>query len=188
MKSLPSYEQLESHMMKGCVMTRSGKILNVLNPDPDIIDINHIVHALTFHCNRWLGLCEGFYPVVVHLVKAFSRGETITTCPREQMCLLMHDAAEAYMCDIPSYVKEALGSYKVVEDIMMKAIAKKFNFDWPMAPHLKAIDYELRKEEYEEIIRWRVVPEFCQEFYHTKFLMIFEQLQQRIEEEKGIVL
>ena len=43
---------------------------------------------------------------------------------------LLHDAAEAYICDVPTPLKHMLGpSYTAIERVMAKAIGERFNVE-----------------------------------------------------------
>jgi hypothetical protein len=53
---------------------------------------------------------------------------------------LFHDASEAYLADIPSPFKALMPDYKVIEEGIMQAIAKRFKFDFPIDPIVKQAD------------------------------------------------
>jgi 5'-deoxynucleotidase YfbR-like HD superfamily hydrolase len=52
----------------------------------------------------------------------------------------MHDAAEAYIVDVPRPVKVLLENYSSIEDKIMSVIADKFRFQWPMPEFVKEVD------------------------------------------------
>jgi len=53
---------------------------------------------------------------------------------------LLHDAAEAYLADIPRPVKPALTGWAEVEDRVEQAVAERFGLAWPWSPEIKAAD------------------------------------------------
>jgi len=54
---------------------------------------------------------------------------------------LLHDATEAFLCDVPRPVKPSLSGYKELEDALMTAIAVRFGLDGRVMPKaVKAID------------------------------------------------
>lgn len=53
---------------------------------------------------------------------------------------LFHDGSEAYLADIPSPFKALMPDYRIVEEGIMLAIAKKFQFDYPLDPLVKQAD------------------------------------------------
>ena len=63
----------------------------------------------------------------------------------------MHDASEAYLVDIPSPIKAKLANYREIEDSLMSALAKKFNFEWPLPKEVKDADRTMLKWEWEQL-------------------------------------
>ncbi len=100
----------------------SGAIFNLLKPNSTLISLPDIATSLGKIC-RWNGHCRGFYSVAEHSVlvawylrRKFSSG-------RFAILGLLHDAAEAYIGDITSPVKEALqGNVAPVEGHIMCTI------------------------------------------------------------------
>lgn len=102
------------------IETVSGKHFHFLNPSDDEIDIEDIAYALANNC-RFNGHCDRFYSVAEHSVFVSS------LLPKElQLAGLLHDAAEAYLTDIPSPIKQFMPEYKTLEHTVETAIARKF--------------------------------------------------------------
>ena len=105
--------------MKNIISTFTGQSFNVLSPDPARVKIEDIAHALSLLC-RANGHFNRFYSVAEHSInccrEAAARGYDRTT----QLCCLLHDASEAYMCDIPRPIKGK--DYMANEDRLEKAI------------------------------------------------------------------
>ena len=90
--------------MKNIISTFTGQSFNILTPDPATVKIEDIAHALSLLC-RANGHFNRFYSVAEHSIncckEAAARGYDKTI----QLCCLLHDASEAYMCDIPRPIK-----------------------------------------------------------------------------------
>ena len=120
--------------MTSSILTFSGKLFDVLNPDPNLIDLVDIAAALSKLC-RFGGHCRHFYSVAEHsvltadLIQQSYPGDSSLT-----KWALLHDASEAYMVDIPRPVKRQLQDYVRLEDAIQETIAKRFGLPWPM-PH-----------------------------------------------------
>lgn len=114
--------------METFIETSSGKNYHFLDPQPDEIDIQDIAFALSNKA-RYSGHTQ-FFSVAEHSVCVAYR-----LPPHLRLAGLLHDAAEAYLGDIPSPLKAVLPDYKKLEQINEGAIFHKFNlttneFDW----------------------------------------------------------
>lgn len=124
------------------VETVSGKRLYFLNPQPDQIDINDIAHALSQQC-RYAGHSRRFYSIAEHsgLVSKLLIGTN------QELAGLLHDAAEAYLSDIPAPVKQFCTEYQRIEEVLEEAIADKFGFEYPLHPAVKHCDLVMLSTE-----------------------------------------
>lgn len=82
--------------------TWSGRMIDYANPSPDDIYINDIATALSREC-RYAGHASHFYSVAQHSVLC-SR----IVHPNLAIEALLHDAAEAYIKDLPVSLKRML--------------------------------------------------------------------------------
>lgn len=123
------------------IRTFKGHYLNVFDPKPESIDIEDIAHALSHVC-RFAGHTRIFYSVAQHSI------EVMKMCSREnRLAGLLHDASEAYMCDLPRPIKRNLPEYKNIEENLMGVIAQKFGLEYPFHPEIKKADeYQLHIE------------------------------------------
>jgi hypothetical protein len=104
------------------IQTYSGLKMYPLDPRPEEICIEDIAHALSNIC-RFTGHCSQFYSVAQHSVY-------VSTHVSDANALwgLLHDASEAYLCDIARPVKHSaeLMGYRIAEKRLQSVIAVKF--------------------------------------------------------------
>jgi hypothetical protein len=137
---------IENLFTPDCIRTISGKYVNVFEPKVEMICIEDIAHALSNQC-RFAGHTPYFYSVAQHSNLCFELAS-----PEHKLAALLHDASEAYLCDIPRPIKLRLPEYKLIEDKLMKLIAEKFGFQYPLHPEVKEIDDRLLKMEWDNLI------------------------------------
>lgn len=89
----------------------TGRRIVIDEPDPEVIDVIDIAHALSMTC-RYGGHCKNFYSVAEHSELVTDIGKRDApgshTDPVGQLFLLLHDAAEAYLGDVITPVKRAI--------------------------------------------------------------------------------
>jgi 5'-deoxynucleotidase YfbR-like HD superfamily hydrolase len=117
--------------MSGHVIeTYSGKLISLLDPQPEDIDIKDIAISLARIC-RFNGHCNHFYSVATHSV--------YTACVVDEhlgdlmtiYAALLHDAGEAYYGDVTTPVKRLLGpAWKELNERFDRVIADKFGIVW----------------------------------------------------------
>lgn len=102
------------------MQTASGKMFWPLDPRADEVDIHDIAHALANLC-RYGGHCRRFYSVAEHSV-LMARAVDAPW----KLWALLHDAAEAYVVDVPRPLKRFLVGYRETEDRVLRCIVDKF--------------------------------------------------------------
>jgi len=105
------------------IHTFTGKKFRPLTPDPELIDVRDVAHALATQ-SRFGGHTSKFYSVAEHSVRVS------LICPgRDALWGLLHDASEAYLKDMASPIKYAPGVefYLAAERALMAAVAVKFS-------------------------------------------------------------
>lgn len=175
---------VESLNVPGSIRSSSGLYVSIDNIDPYSINIEDIAHASASQ-PRFGGHLpfspEGYvYSVAQHCINCFMMAP-----PEYELEALMHDASEAYLCDIPSPFKARMADYVNLESRLMHVIADKFKFKYPVPPEIKKIDRLVLEREWNVImlnkpgiqydpIRIMSAPEA-----KARFLEIFEQIDRR---------
>lgn len=102
------------------IQTFTGKNINLLFPDYNLIDIEDIAEGLSKLC-RFSGQCKRFYSVATHSIMVSK------TVPNHlRLAALLHDATEAYLGDVIKPLKNLLPDYQKIEYLWESAIKSKF--------------------------------------------------------------
>lgn len=109
------------------IQTYTGRRFWPLEPDADDIVIEDIAHALAMQC-RYSGHTVLFYSVAQHSVLLERH---FFSDPMWRLAALLHDAAEAYLSDIPRPLKQMseFNFYQDAEDVLSAMIMSKFGVD-----------------------------------------------------------
>ena len=116
------------------IQTYTGRQFYPIEPRPEDIDIVDIAHSLAMQC-RFNGHCRLFYSVAEHCVRV-SRAVS----PKFALWGLLHDAAEAYVCDMPRPVKQNLPEFSRMEDRLLEVIIRHYGLAWPMPAEVRHFD------------------------------------------------
>lgn len=127
-------------MNNNCITTYTGRHIDLLHPDPDMICIEDIAHALSLIC-RGNGQVKTFFSVGQHCIncarEALARGYS----RRVTFACLLHDASECYLSDVPRPFKKTLSGYKEQEKNLLDLIYQKY-----LGSPLNAKEEQLLKE------------------------------------------
>lgn len=109
------------------IQTYSGIKFYPLDPMPEDILIEDIAHALSNIC-RFNGHTKQFYSVAQHSYLVSSQ----INDPKIALAGLLHDASEAYICDIPRPLKntEDFERYREIEGQLQSKIWNKFGISF----------------------------------------------------------
>jgi hypothetical protein len=127
--------QEESLQGKFWLQTFTGKKIDLINPSREMVDIEDISHSLSMIC-RYNGHCRDFYSVAEHSVMVEAMGSQIllrreaernsgkfsappkptSEIVQQSLAMLLHDAAEAYIGDLTTPLKQGLES--VGDDVL----------------------------------------------------------------------
>ena len=123
------------------IQTYTGKQFWPIDARPEEVDIQDIAHSLSMLC-RFNGHCNQFYSVAEHSVHA-----SHVTSPVHAAWGLLHDAAEAYLSDIPQPVKRELTLFHEFEERLLLVIAERFGLPADMPAEVKQVDMLLLATE-----------------------------------------
>ena len=130
------------------LQTVSGRFVNPFDPDPEQLDPADIARALANIC-RFGGHCRPFYSVAQHSVIVSELVEQRGGDLEDVFAALMHDAAEAYLGDMPHPIKHRspLGAaFKEAEAHLESVLRTRFSIKADV-PEIKRIDRALLATE-----------------------------------------
>lgn len=131
----------EAHPDVNFITTFTGRKFHIFNTKPEDIHIRDIAHGLAMTC-RWGGQCSRFFSVAEHSVGVAEN------CPEDVALLgLLHDAAEAYIGDIPSPFKDDISNYRDIERAILKVIFDKYGVSGLNYNPVKAVDERMMHTE-----------------------------------------
>jgi hypothetical protein len=150
----------------GWIQTFSGTQFWPTDPRAGEIHLVDIAHALSNQC-RFSGHCKRFYSVAEHSVEVSVVAEHMSdgdlTAARWG---LLHDAAEAYLVDLPRPIKYSdvgLG-YREAEACVALCVAERFGLPWPMPEAVHHADNVLLATERVQLMAsppapWETLPD-----------------------------
>ena len=107
------------------IATYTKKMFDPLIPDPVLIDIRDIAHALSLLC-RANGHFPTFYSVCQHSLACREEAKARGLSKRLQLACLLHDGSEAYLSDVTRPVKAVMPLYLELEAPLQEAIWNKW--------------------------------------------------------------
>jgi 5'-deoxynucleotidase YfbR-like HD superfamily hydrolase len=150
-KDLKPFNLKKEQIVKdGCMITVSGILIDLYNPNPELILIDDIAHGLANNC-RWNGHTQQFWSVAQHCCMMYDVAPT-----EQKLSYLFHDAEEAYWGDMIKPLKNKIRD-KCPEVIdlmseMRRTIFKKFNIP-ELSVECMIDDFKLLQWEFENIIK-----------------------------------
>ena len=134
----------------GQMITASGVLIDLWNPDPDLIFVEDIAHGLAYNC-RWNGHTSRYWSVAQHCCMMYD------AAPAGQgLKYLFHDAEEAYWGDVIKPIKNILQQKcpEIVElmEQLRLIIYEKFQVD-PVDKGVKDLDLEMLRWEFENVVK-----------------------------------
>jgi len=103
------------------VQTYTGRMVDILAPQPDEILIEDIAHALANQC-RFNSHTSRYYSVAQHSILVSDLAEELTENKQAALYALLHDAHEAYLGDVVRPVRGQLKNYDKLAATMQHAI------------------------------------------------------------------
>lgn len=122
------------------ILLSSGVYFNYERPEECPFTIEDIAHGLANTC-RFTGQVTTFYSVAEHSLRVAA-----LLPAQEQLAGLLHDASEAFCCDIPKPLKNMLPGYREIEQRVTNAINVRFRVG-PVPPSVHKADMVLMATE-----------------------------------------
>ena len=107
------------------ITTYTGNHFDPINPDPELINIVDIAHALPMIC-RGNGQVSTFWSVGEHCILCAKAAAARGYSNRVIEGALLHDASECYLSDVPRPFKKSLKEYNRQEEILLNVIFEKY--------------------------------------------------------------
>lgn len=148
----------------GWINTYTGRKFFPLDPDPSQIVIEDIAHALSNTC-RYTGHSRFFYSVAEHSchVANVSYWDTHTPYDRTNaLAGLLHDASEAYLCDLarPLKVQPLFAPYREAEARLQSMILQRFGLDPTLPEVVETADKRMLVTESRYVFGDRIHPDW----------------------------
>lgn len=129
------------------IQTYTGRQFYPLDARPKDVDVRDIAHSLALQ-SRFNGHCLRFYCVADHSVRVSQ------ILPGEDALWgLLHDAAEAYIGDLPRPVKKGAPDFRAIEERLLVVVAEAFGLPWPMPQSVHRADDQLLATEARDLMR-----------------------------------
>lgn len=139
--------------------TATGIAFWPLDPRVEEVCDEDIAHALSMQC-RFGGHCSTFYSIAEHSVRL-----SLIVPPEDALAGLLHDAAEAYLADLPRPVKLSMPEYSRIERRVAHVIGRRYGIDLVLLPEsVKAADNIMLATEKRDLmvtppLDWAPLPE-----------------------------
>ena len=139
--------------------------LDPFAPSPGMIHPGDLAAGLAIRY-RWPG-GVGRSTVAQHSVECSIRLATpVHEAPELAAWGLLHDAAEAYLPDVPEPLKKHLGwltgahfvRFEIIEGRILRAVASRFDLPWPIPDEVLDVDLRLRATEFRDLFRGKRPP------------------------------
>ena len=128
------------------IHTYSGIAFDPRNPQPAMVRLDDIIHSLSL-MNRFNGAALFPYSVAQHSLHV---AELLP--PELRLEGLLHDAAEAYIGDMVSPLKQVMPEYKAVEARISAVVAEVFGLAYPEPRLVKQADLAVLAAEREQVL------------------------------------
>ena len=138
------------------IQTYSGRQFDLTDPS-SCVYIRDIAHALSNVC-RFAGHTNVHYSVAQHCV-------LVSQHCKHALWGLLHDAAEAYIGDVPRPVKRVASGVQDLETVILKRIAEQFRLEWPIPEEVCIVDRRISLDEKRCLMGKSPVPWTIENFY-----------------------
>jgi len=148
---------LQTLYTPGCIRTFTNQFLNITEPDFTMIYLADIAVGLS-RAMRFGGHTKKPYSVAEHSIWCMQEAEILYPDDTElPFKILLHDAHEAYLCDVPSPVKQYIHAYGLIADKLQAAIHARFKMFINDRDKQRIAEIDKMALEYEyanKVLRW----------------------------------
>lgn len=138
-----------------CIRTPSGRYVDLLEPQADTIILEDIAWGLA-HAFRFRGNSYNRQRPITVAEHSYMVARDLSANKVTAKVGLLHDAAEAYLGDVPSPIKKYLGNYNLVEEKLLEVIYSKFGISSETVKEhwdkVKESDAKMLEMEFREIV------------------------------------
>ena len=135
------YIKLKNLTTVGEIETVSGQFVNVFEPKVEMFRIEDIASALS-KVSRFNGHTVTEYPYSVAQHSIWVCEYLLDQGSPHAFTGLMHDATEAYLCDVPRPIKNYLPEYKILETKLDLFMSNIFGYQSPKPKDVTLADNE----------------------------------------------
>jgi hypothetical protein len=128
------------------IQTYTGRVFYPLDPRPQAVCLADIAHSLAQQC-RYAGHSLVHYSVAQHCVLV-----SLHVPHGDAAWGLLHDAAEAYLLDLPRPVKQCVRGYGEAEERVLEAVAEHFGMTLPIPDSVHAADGQALATEQRDLM------------------------------------
>jgi uncharacterized protein len=130
------------------LVTHEGVTFDFEHPRAEMIQPEDLAHSLANQC-RFAGHVRQFYSVAQHLVLCSTQ-----VPERDALPALLHDAQEAYVVDLPRYLKRCPGmeAYRSYENLAQLAVMERFGVTYPLPPSIGVVDLRMVLTEWRDLM------------------------------------
>lgn len=143
--------KIDLNMGKGVCLSYTNKRISLLTPEENEYCLIDIARGLAYK-GRFAGQTPYYYSIAEHSISVDSYYTAHNENPSKMIRLacLLHDASEAYMCDMPTPFKALMPDFKHFENQLQKAIFKQFGIQSWCIDIVKKYDKMALKSEFNE--------------------------------------
>jgi len=141
----------EDNSQYNIIDTETGKKIDFLKIDPEEINLEDVAIGLSNTC-RFAGQLDRFYSVAEHSILVSMLVEKLMPVELNGVIesAFMHDAAEAYLGDVPTPLKVLCPGFRKIEEAFESAVGCRFGltigFRHPMIKEADMMLFEAERE------------------------------------------